>query len=301
MMPSPATQDRVWLCEGCADDLDWAGPTYGSVAVNAICARCGGLAMMLYDREVLDPKRVGYGPVPRSIYTLAQRTGIVWDVNCYYRELGVAPTATRREIKERYLAIEGHGSERITYIVKQLLNPEIRDRYDAIPPGHFLFDQYMLDAVVREIHRQMGESNEAGGEVTDADMVFLQEVTAQLREDLGQVVDSRGSEGQTEEPRAQQRRQTHPWCFYLWRTRRDDFRVGEWQRLLLTALAERKEVIEFAVGLAGDGMASPWSVAEDGLCSVVYFDDRELPSLAVAQAAATNITQTIQLQGEQRV
>jgi hypothetical protein len=68
---------------------------------------------------------------------------IVWDVNGYYAELGVAPGATRAQLKAAYQARQGWASARLTYILRQLLDPEIRAAYDSSRPGSVFFDEYI--------------------------------------------------------------------------------------------------------------------------------------------------------------
>jgi hypothetical protein len=68
---------------------------------------------------------------------------IVWDVNGYYRDLGVYHRATRLELKAAYQAKRGWGSARLTYVLRQLLDPEIRAAYDSSRPGSVFFDEYI--------------------------------------------------------------------------------------------------------------------------------------------------------------
>jgi hypothetical protein len=72
---------------------------------------------------------------------------IVWDTNNYYRELGISFRASNRDIKEAYQKLNGQLSVRLTYIVKQLLNSVIRERYDATKPGGVFFDKYIAEYV----------------------------------------------------------------------------------------------------------------------------------------------------------
>lgn len=62
---------------------------------------------------------------------------IIWDTNGYYRSLGVSPYASRAEIRDAYLRLNGHRSHRLTIIVKTLLDRDTRARYDRTPLGCF--------------------------------------------------------------------------------------------------------------------------------------------------------------------
>ena len=73
----------VWLCEDCVrDDLD-GGFVVGSIAMDGICARCGGLAREVFYEECQDPQVAGRGPMEASTDNrLVPVVRVIWDVNC---------------------------------------------------------------------------------------------------------------------------------------------------------------------------------------------------------------------------
>lgn len=99
----------------------------------------------------LRPVAVPAGPYEfATAQELQPWPAIVWDVNGYYAELGVPYNATRAQLKEAYQARGGWGSARLTYILRQLLDTEIRAAYDSSRPGSVFFDEY----IARWFHEQ---------------------------------------------------------------------------------------------------------------------------------------------------
>lgn len=281
---TPTRGDPVYLCEDCAADNQ---PWYlGAILRHNICALCGGMAVSLYDARVLDPwDPHGYTrPVPTTCVTVEPYRPVVWDVNGYYRELGVSPYASRLEIRRAYQAAQGHVSPRLTYIVKQLLDPEIRAKYDACEPGSLFFDRYLEESFEQRVARDIATRRDLGEDLTHWDEIEV----GHLRNNPIQVVDTpyRG-------------RQTDPlgWRNYLWRTPSRSVqwhRLRRWQELLLEAATEQQEVFRFAVGLAGGRMAQPWRVEVlDGHLLVVFLDDQTPPSREMASDAVRVISRIL--------
>src|SRR5690348_4532650 len=82
------------------------------------------------------PVRLGWGPDRWSTsMALVPVERVCHDVNGYYRELGVDWRATRKELLQAYLAKDGQSDVRLTYVFKQLLNPQVREAYDKSPKG----------------------------------------------------------------------------------------------------------------------------------------------------------------------
>lgn len=100
-----------------------------------------------------DPSRpvlVGIGPVEfATTLALEAFPAIIWDVNGYYRDLGLNPKSSRREIKARYQQLQGDASVRLTMIASVLLNAAERLRYDTTPLGE-LYPDAEIEALIRE-------------------------------------------------------------------------------------------------------------------------------------------------------
>ncbi len=90
------------------------------------------------------PVVVGSGPVAWSTSVVMERwPTVVYDTNGYYASLGVTPWATRDDLRRAYVSKGGELSPRLTYIMSQLLDPEVRRRYDSTPIGSFYYDDYV--------------------------------------------------------------------------------------------------------------------------------------------------------------
>ena len=95
------------------------------------------------------PILVGFGPAEFSP-SLAVDTfpSIVWDSNGYYRDLGLGVKASKTEIRDRYIELDGESSVRLTMIASVLLNDERRRKYDGTPLGSFFFDEE-IESLIR--------------------------------------------------------------------------------------------------------------------------------------------------------
>lgn len=114
-----------------------------------------------------DPYPVGAGVLTISASLEMERwPSVVWDVNAYYLELGVGFRATRKQMGAAYYARNGHGSERLTYIFRQLLNTAVRRAYDAVPLGETFIDRYFIDALKHKAIARAQELNDLGFEAT---------------------------------------------------------------------------------------------------------------------------------------
>lgn len=211
---------------------------------------------------------------------------IIWDVNGYYRELGVDPRATRREIMRAYVALDGSSSTRLTYIVKQLLNPEVRSAYDACPFGSEFWDDYKQEESYRRTlnlmneHIAVAESNEEIHEIVDLVQEGIRLAKeAQLREPL---IDIKSVKEQYDS--------THwGWSYYLWNTEIEDIDLlSKWQGELAVHLSRRGVETHFAVGLMENENDSNWIVKTVGHRIVAFLrvggslESRELELAALA-------------------
>lgn len=215
------------------------------------------------------PTRLGRGPLAWSTSTaLVLVENPCWDVNGYYRELGVDWRATRKELREAYAALDGQSSTRLTYIFKQLLNPKTREAYDRMPKGQTFLDSYTDEQLKRRAHRESGR-RAAQGQLISPEQVLDEWGYAVLGEDEVDSVSPIRKD--------QINPGTTPWeySFYAWKTSSylpDEDRLRRWQELLSTAATrhgERPEMIIGATALSDQ----PFMLENVNGSTVVFFSE----------------------------
>lgn len=251
-----------------------------------------------------NPSLVGDGPPECSSSTvLSVVPAYIHDVNGYYRELGVPTNATRKQLRMAYQAKDGQSSPRLTYIFRQLLNPETRRAYDLVPFGELFMDAYVLDMLKRRMHaersRRMSHLADLGVNLDDvsqesierdilAEMGYMDpdEKPVQTPDDTpSEVVDEDPEPGQDDPDPAK-----FEYSFYAWRTRpRPDApeKMREWQHQLVRALSKEGLTLRFAVGV--HGQPNPWLSAEVGYRTVFFLGADEEPTPALAEALALRV------------
>lgn len=194
---------------------------------------------------------------------------ITWDVNGYYFELGVHHRATRAELRVAYQAKQGHRSERLTYILSQLLDPETRRAYDATSPDHVFVDDYVLWEVRKHSIRQQ----------------VRERLERHLRgepERLVEMLDWDAVLGQDEpSSRTNTWRGTSTFAHYVLGTVEDPYRAREWRDALTAELGGRGISLTICAGLAtGLDAPSAWRWVGDRL--VAFLGDAEVGPAARA-------------------
>lgn len=210
---------------------------------------------------------------------------MVWDVNGYYRQLGVSSYATREELRKAYRRKKGWRSPRLTYILKQLLDLDIRAAYDSTPLGDVFWDRYVEDDVRRQAHKEASRLRREGrireseilgkydSPYSEGDFEF--DFDAALSEELG----GRRRDRYIEPP--------WPWSYYRWQTTcADTARLERWQAALVEALGGRPH--EIAVGYVG-GIDLSCTVQRVGFRVVAFLGDWAQPSKDRAEQAARQI------------
>jgi hypothetical protein len=143
--------DTAFVCDRCASDAKAIGQWgVGSVGTDSICQWCSSaITQVVYTGQVMEPYVGQHGQMTCSTnLALEPARRFIWDVNGYYRELGVDPHCSKAELREAYQA-QGLDDDRLTYIAKVLLNDETRIQYDLLPIGQLWLDP-LLTAVIRE-------------------------------------------------------------------------------------------------------------------------------------------------------
>lgn len=171
---------------------------------------------------------------------------VIWDVNAYYAQLGVNPRATKTEIRDAYFARKGYLSERLTYIVKQLLDAKVRRDYDGCQPGSVFFDKYVAEYVK---HKAMEQHRMEYGRT----LSFEEQVDEGLEQlDLADIANSeiKLSEVDLDGRHSPVVGSKWKWGYYLWKTSSYDIdKLAAWQQSLCVAFG--KDPRRLAVGLMG--------------------------------------------------
>lgn len=276
--------EYVHVCSTCwiPSDQAWL---YGQVpAAVTPCHRCGqtGGDCILHP-HANEPQIVGNPLDFSTCVDLVLYPPIIWDTNRYYARLGVDPRATKAEIREAYIAKGGQDDERLTYIFKQLLDPEMRAAYDSTPLGALFFD-YEIETAGRRVLADEVAKLRAMGLLDEAE-----ELEQAIAEAFDAVVDSTDSTGH--------HKASHPgrtvwaWGYYtLMSGSQDTERLVEWRGLLIQAL-QGKGIDRLAVGFSR-WTGVPWEVRRIGYRIVVFLSDDEQPTEAMAQAAADRVVHT---------
>lgn len=221
------------------------------------------------DRPVL----VGYGPVEFSTsLALEPYPSIIWDVNGYYRDLGVWQHATRKQIKDRYQILHGENNVRLTLIVGVLLNKVDRYRYDTTPMGELFYDAEIEENIKRRMAdasagQPSGESNKPNFAPTVAEIIEQQRNEREIQ--------------------LTQRVHREHWSFYQLRTSFIDSEIlSRWRALLAKACYGTPR--HLAIGfMEGD---EECRVEVVGYRTVIFFNVNTAPSDVVALLATTMVT-----------
>lgn len=170
---------------------------------------------------------------------VAKRIILKWDVNGYYKALGVHPDATRRELMQAYIAVNGQDSPWLTYCFKQLLNPEVRAAYDATPLGEPFLDEYTQAQIKQDAAREAMSRTKTGKAMT-----------------AEEVMDEWGYVYEPDEPLEMIHHTTSTqdfhYMFYAWKTSEyvpDQGRLADWQSILVSEAAKMGIIKEVAIGV----------------------------------------------------
>lgn len=212
------------------------------------------------------------GPLDASTCTdLAVVYRPVWDVNHYYRSLGIeAPyRPTKKELRLGYQSVDGPDDERLTYYFKQLLDPKIRQAYDWMPLGSRYQDKYVIEEGMRKLSEKASEvSQESGKMVTIEDLIsdFERESPTRPKELNSKYLD-------------------WEWSYYLCNSRKYDVSaLAEWQHLLVSAFAARGVRWKISVGYIGN-TNRPFVVRSHEGRVVFFLNENETPTPELAKKA----------------
>jgi hypothetical protein len=217
---------------------------------------------------------------------------VVHDVNGYYRKLGVQPTATKREIREAYQALDGPNDGELTAIFKVLINRDKRAAYDAKQPGSTFIDRAAVETILRQaaLHASRENAEYATGRTA-------RDIVQTLAEETGNPVLQFLASGSTEGFDDDGDRDRHPssnppaawpYSYLLLASTCDDVdRLAQWRAGLAQALTGRG-CPHFAVGFHAVNNL-PFIVAKDIGLPVVFLHEEARVTGALITAAATAV------------
>jgi hypothetical protein len=228
------------------------------------------------------PRRVGDGPVAFSTCTaLARSPEVSFDVNAYYRELGVHWRANRGELRRAYYRLEGYRDRRLTYVLHQLLDSAVRRRYDAMPPIEPMMDRYVLAALMRAANQSASqhayEHRDDPRAEEDLEAALLESLEI-LDEHLTNEQDRRATPASSVE-----------YGHYLWQTDADDpQRLTRWQEHLIQAATRTGTTRTLAIGL--HGLTPEWLVSRVGYLDVAFLRHDAEPTSTAADGAISSLS-----------
>jgi len=234
---------------------------------------------------VLRPVPVPAGPFEfATTQSLELWPTIVWDVNLYYSDLGVHPRAKRSELREAYQRKEGWRSERLTYVLHQLLDPHIRAAYDSCRAGDTFFDEY----VARWFHDELiNDSIKNEGRLLTLDeRIAKGEEELDMGQYLNKPYDLLGAmmaekDGPREEEPDDELRVSWKWGYYDWGALWHDIDLlRTWQAALLTVRVAKPQ--RLCVGLLTSADPFPVRLVQIGLRTGAFLRENELPTPAHA-------------------
>lgn len=229
---------------------------------------------------------VNRGPFAWSTdQTIMRRPSVIcWDVNGYYRDLGIAPPyvhATSREIREAYLAKDGPNSARLTQAFTVFLNPAEKAFYDALPLGQKYPDpDVLLEEKLASLDKGEGVVVEAT--VVDGNVVY--EVPEGYEVDPRHAPGSLDNGTSSSKDGGRSAKDTYyPYTILLWDTPTFDSRVLErWQTLLCSAAREALHT-PGQIGLGVTEGKGGWVIGTSLGTTVIFVDRWDPPSLSVAR------------------
>jgi hypothetical protein len=195
---------------------------------------------------------------------------MVWDVNGYYVELGIHWSATHKQIKEAYQAKHGERSVRLTFIVKQLLDAQVRRNYDSVTLGSIFFDKYVAEFVKEQMHKdhlkEYGRSLPIEEQLSEgAEKIDLNKY---LNKDFALDMHTAGEVGSNR----------WRWGWYSLKTSIIDIdKLRDWQQILVQVWSPSKLL---SIGLSEGGEEA--FVQRIGYRLVVFIDVQAKPTIELA-------------------
>lgn len=223
--------------------------------------------------------------------TLATLPSWSWDVNGYYRTLGVHWRADKKALREAFIDLGPKPTAYQMHCLKQVLDPQIRHEYDLTPLGSlYLNDEYVQAYLKQQASEEAARRSEAGVPTTAKDVLreqyhFDEEEPGDTPDEVVDETPETPEDAELSDPASTFA--PWPYGYYVWKSKADDTeRLREWQELLVRAFAAEGEVLDLAVGFVGR-MAHRYVVARVGTRHVIFLGDEQIPTEELAGSAAT--------------
>ncbi len=262
-------------------------PVTGEVDISGILANLGDPTHGLKAAKPLVPHesyvyRASLDEIDmHSSVALAVVPTYVWDVNGYYRDLGIPwpYKPTKRQLQQAFLARDGHSSERLTYCMKQLLNKEIREEYDAMPLGSHYTDKYAIEDQMIVLTEEASKRS-----VVDGKLVTVEDLVQEYEERLGL---NRETDDAIEPEPDLPHHNRWEWGYYNLDSRQyNDEPLKRWQSLLVSELSSRGLEIVFSLGFVG-GTEKKTDVREHDGRMVFFLQEHTNPTPELAETAVS--------------
>jgi hypothetical protein len=202
----------------------------------------------------------------------------IWDVNGYYRAIGVPWPfrASKARLREAYRDSGGPDDEFATYAFKRLLDPGFRKRYDARPFGQPMDDKYRWAALKRQAAQWAAAETVKQHRPVSSGEFVPPDIRAKMDADL-----RREREGDVAPP-AESVETGWGFGYFIWDAfHRDEAVLSQWQRMLLEACWERGVRGRFAVGVMGGQPCRAARTRYDGQ-DVAFLDEDQEPTAELA-------------------
>ena len=222
--------------------------------------------------------RATWGQVDMSTQTALERAwDLIWDVNGYYRALGIQwpYKAGRSDLRAAYQERNGQDSEYLTYVIKQLLTPDVRSYYDKLPLGGRLRDKYVIEQENRLLSVTAKEMSEREGIVTTVD-----ELAADIQ---------REHQERAEIEELKPLNNNWEWGYFLLKTRKTEYdELIRWQEYLTRSFASRGLVKVISIGYIG-GTSKPFVIKTWEGKTVIFLNDEVTPTMELAETVVSLI------------
>jgi len=230
---------------------------------------------------------VNRGPFAWSTsQTIMRRSStLCWDVNGYYRSLGIGYPfvhVTVKEIREAYLALDGPNDARLTQAFTTFLDPAAKAVYDAMPLGQRYPDPYvLLEEKLASLDR--GDTVPVTAKVVDGHIVYdIPEGYEMISGHAPGSLDN-GRPTSKDDHHVSAKDPYYPYTVLLWDVAHFDSLVLEmWQKYLLAAAQEalyRPDRIGMGVTEGKGG----WVTGTSRGIPTVFVDRWSPPSMSVAR------------------
>jgi hypothetical protein len=246
----------------------------------------------------------GHGPdAATSCTALARSPGICWDVCGYYARLGISWTATKKQIRDALLergATRGAGNASLIYAATQLLDDELRRRYDRMPLGGLFLEDKDVTARLKAAAQRAASAMAARGypQMTPEDVLGSWGYAVRP----GGGPQGEGSGQSAPRPAPPPRPGDHTgmvsaagwlvhWTWYRdpdvtdWYGLRPGW-LETWQLLLIAEFARRGMTVRFAVGLTNTGSFAIRTAPDPRTLVVLLGEGEPSPELAAAAVDA---------------